>query len=759
MKKQASLVLVLTLSLLVQVFGQRPVSPSASPQQQQADDDDEVVRITTNLVQVDAVVTDGDGKQVTDLRPEEIEILEDGRAQKISNFSYIATQPALANQPAAPIASPSTARVAPPPPLNLRPEQVRRTIALVIDDLGLSFESTAQVRGSLKKFVNEQMEANDLVAIIRTSAGAGALQQFTSDKRLLYAAIERVRWYPMGGGGVSAFAPLERDPTIQFSGNANEKAARLARTSEKAAEEASEERNQLREELFAVGTLGALSFVVRGLRELPGRKSILLFSDGLQLLTKIKSANRRSGENSEGSSQIKDSPSDNVSTNTRVLEALQRLTDQANRSSVVIYTMDARGLQTLSLKAEDNASDSSAERIEQQLFDRRQEFFNTQSGLEYLSRLTGGFAIRDSNDLNKGIRRVLDDQSGYYLIGYRPDEATFNSAGRSKFHRVTVRAKRPGLRVRSRSGFYGVENKETRPGDSNSRESMMVALASPFNSGDLRVRLTSLFGNDQRTGSVMYSMLHIDGRDLTFKETKEGWQTAAIDVAAYTFGSAGDVVNSFNERHTIEVRGDTYNNILHNGLIYTINLPVKKAGAYQLRVAVRDTDSKRVGSASQFIEVPDIARNRLTLSGLVVMGIDPKSKDTANASVGGNGQNTEEEEADAQSSPAVRRLKGGMALRYVYTIYNAQLDGSTRRPRLQTQVRLFRDGKEVYTGKPTPYEMDELPNLTHLRAGGRIQLGKDAPPGEYMLQVIVTDALAKEEYRTVTQWIDFEIVK
>jgi hypothetical protein len=84
---------------------------------------------------------------------------------------------------------------APPlPPTKLHPEDVRRTIALVIDDLGLSFRSTYDVRNALKKFVDQQMQPGDLVAIIRTSGGIGALQQFTADKRQLHAAIERVNW-------------------------------------------------------------------------------------------------------------------------------------------------------------------------------------------------------------------------------------------------------------------------------------------------------------------------------------------------------------------------------------------------------------------------------------------------------------------------------------------------------------------------------------------------------------------------------------
>src|SRR6201999_861396 len=103
---------------------------------------------------------------------------------------------------------PADKNAPPAPPVRLRPDQVQRTMALVVDDLGLSFESAVLVRRALKKFVDEQMQPNDLVAIIRTGSGIGALQQFTSDKRQLYAAVERVKWNGLGRSGVSAVMPF-----------------------------------------------------------------------------------------------------------------------------------------------------------------------------------------------------------------------------------------------------------------------------------------------------------------------------------------------------------------------------------------------------------------------------------------------------------------------------------------------------------------------------------------------------------------------
>jgi VWFA-related protein len=740
MKKQSSLALFLALSLFATALGQNPPS---TPAPQQRGDDDEVVRISTNLVQVDAVVTDKDGKLVTDLKPEEVEIFEDGRPQKVTNFSFVATA-----DPAPPEAAPAApaAKNAPPaPPVRLKPEQVRRTVALVVDDLGLSFESTYHVREALKKFVDKQLQPGDLVAIIRTAGGMGALQQFTSDRRQLYAAIDRVKWYPMGRSGVSAFAPLESDPMARMrteatrTGVSRPGGGEDGGGGEDLAAKQTEELDQFREDLFAVGTLGALNYVIRGMRDLPGRKSVLLMSDGVRIFNR-----------------------DDPTRSTRVLDALRRLTDLANRSSVVVYTMDARGLQTLGLTAADNTSGNTPDQVEKRLADRRSDFFDSQEGLDYISHQTGGFAVRNTNDLPAGIQRVLDDQKGYYLIGYRPDESTFDpSTGRRKFHRITLKFKRPGLKHRTRTGFYGVTDEEARPTRLTREQQLTRAITSPFGTGGIQVRLTSIYVNDAKSGGFVRSLFHISGRDLTFTEEPDGWHKATIDVVAVTFGDNGRVVDEISATHNLRIRGETYERALENGFAYNLTVPVKKPGAYQLRAVLRDAASERIGSASQFIEVPDVKKNRLALSGLIVDGVDPKAlepKPPADpaAAAGAAGEAITQ---DAQANPAVRRFRSGLIMRYAYTIYNAQADKATGRPAVQTQVRLFREGREIFTGKTLPLGPTVQADAKRLQTGGAIQLGANLPPGEYVLQIIVTDPLAKEKYRMATQWIDFEIVK
>jgi hypothetical protein len=92
-------------------------------------------------------------------------------------------------------------------------------------------------------------------------------------------------------------------------------------------------------------------------------------------------------------------------------------------------------------------------------------------------------------------------------------------------------------------------------------------------------------------------------------------------------------------------------------------------------------------------------------------------------------------------------------------IYNARLDKAANRPQLETQLRLFRDGQQVFTGKVNPFDPGQQKDLARIVAGGSLLLGNDLQPGEYALQLIVIDKLAKEESRVGSQWIDFEIVK
>ena len=689
---------------------------------------EDVVKISTNLIQIDVSVTDSKGKVIPGLTAEDFEIYENGQKQKITNFSFVSNEKSVPNEPVKPAqkAQPDI----PVPPSILKPDQIRRTIALVVDDLSLSFESAYQVRRALKKYVDEQMQDGDLVAIIRTGAGIGALQQFTSDKRILYAAIEKVKWNPLGKGNISAFAPIEPTPLEQ----AQAAGADVSDDDLQAEENSTNAREDFRNSIFTTGTLGALKYVVTGMSELPGRKSVILFSDGFRILERDQ---------------------DGFSGGGIVLDFLHQLVDLANRSSIVFYTIDARGLQTLGVTAADNvAASANPQAVQNKISQRSNELFETQSGLTFLAKETGGFAVLNNNDLSGGVQRVLNDQS-YYLIGYQPDSDTFDPAKR-KFNKFEVKVPGKDVKVRYRSGFFNVSynniNIAKAPVDQTPAQQIQTALTSPFAVNGIALHMNALFGNDPAGGSYVRSLLHVSAKDLTFTDGPDGSKKAVFDILAASFGDNGQIVDQIGRSYTLNVKGDGYKKILAEGFVYHFAFPVKKPGAYQYRVAIRDSQGGTVGSASQFIEVPNLKKKRINLSSIVLEDLSPEQWQQLST------QSAKSVSADPMTDTALRRAHLGYVLRYGIEIYNAALDPS-KKPNLTARVRVFREGKLLLDGKPLQVDPVAQNDPSHIGWSGAISLGKGMAAGDYILQIIVTDNLAKEKQKLATQFVQFEVVQ
>ena len=727
MKVLSLCVATFVIAAFTSVTAQQPAPSPAPPAQ------DDVVRVTTNLVQADVIVTDKSGRQITDLRPEDFEVLEDGKRQTLSHFSYIST----ANQPAAKPAEKNSATELPPLPVS--EAQTRRTLAIVVDDLGLSAESIVSVRKALKEFVENQMQPNDLVAIVQTTKASGALQQFTSDKSRLLATIERISWFGAGRGALSPFAPVNTQQEV---------------TSVQGAQILNEVEEE-RASIFAVGTIGTLNLVVRGLRDVTGRKAVLLIAESFRLFT------------TQGR-------------NVRLIESLRQVADQANRSSTVLYTVDASGLNPLNLTAEDKVSGpgytfdpnsfqnpgspptpplrnrgtprrndvaptaasialeeggSSAafKRLDALVAQRDSQNIQNHTVLSFLADQTGGLFTANTNNLSLATERMLQDQSGYYLLAYRPSDPS--TAG-ARFHKLTFKVKRSGVNVRSREGYYTGTSEIA---SAKTREARLSqALISPFAAGAVAVRITPLFFNDRAEGSYLRVLLHLEAKDLTFNEQPNKSQQTVLDIVAVNLGEDGKVVDQFSDTQTLDVKDEAFPGVQKNGLSFVLNVPVKKSGAYQLRVAVRDVATDRIGSAGQFVQVPDITKNHLTLSGIVINGINQ----------GGD--------ALLQAVPSLRRLTHGMVLSYSYTIYNAEVNDG--RPQLETQMFLFREGKQVFAGKLSPFDPGTQTDMKRLRVTGGLRLGPELPVGGYVLQVMVTDKLGNKP-NTAVQTLDFVIVE
>jgi VWFA-related protein len=721
------------VELLPTVKPTPPVSLFPTPVPEKEND---VVKITTTLVQLDVTVTDKKGRVITDIRPDEIEIYENGQKQDISHFTFI-SKPRTPAGPEKDKGKEAKAAI-PVPSRTLRPEQVKRTIALVVDDLTLSFESAARVRRALKKFVDEQMQDGDLVGIIRTGAGMGALQQFTSDKKQLYAAIERVRWNAAGRGGTGTFSNIE--PTGMEKAQAMVGDSFIDDEDVKADKDFRNAADNFRDSVFVTGTLGALKFIVGGMKELPGRKSVVLFSDGFKLINKIE----------EGSSDA-----------SRILDFLKDIIADANRAAVVFYTIDARGLETTGLRATDSPffdilakpgdPDPSRVLTEKSYTDRSSELFETQAGLVFLAKETGGFAMVNQNDLSYGMEKILEDQS-YYLVAYQPDEAKFDAETR-KFNSIEVKVKRDGAQARYRSGFFTTPATSVQSAfNLNPESKLMKALTSPFAVNGIDVKLNALFGHSKKRGYYVYSFLHIDANDLNFKRQSNGEYQTSFDILAISYGDNGLPIEKNNVNATLRVKEETYKKFLDQGFAYSFIFPIKKPGAYQMRVGLVEQGSNKMGSANQFIEIPNLKKEGLTLSGVLLENMTPAQWDRFTS--GGKLDNMVGQ-TDPIEDTSKRRFRRGSVLRFGVELYNSKL--APQQMRINLQARLYHEGSLVYESKETPLNLGLQIYEQQAVFTDAVKLGENLLPGDYIVQVVAMDTLGKK--KIATQFVQFEVIE
>jgi VWFA-related protein len=663
------------------------------------------IRIDVNLVQVDAVVSDVRNRRVADLQASDFELLQDGKPQAITNFSYIADHPAAPTTAArAAAAKPAKGDVPPPPPVP-EPAAVHRTLALVVDELGLAGDNIATVRNTIRKFIDEDMRPDDLVAIVRTGAGMGALQQFTTDKHLLHEALDRIA-FAQGRVGMSSFTPLGSGPRGRGA------AAQI-------------DAAHFRDDTLSVGSLGAIRYVVNEMAGLPGRKSVILFTENIQLIFR-------------------------GSTDQMVAQAVQQLSDAANRAAVVIHAVEPRGLPDFNINAEDNPGRMSARRVSRVPAQREQQMEYSQQGMFALSEATGGLFLHEGNDLTGELRKAADDSDGYYLLGYHPDAATFDDgSGQPKFHKLEVRVKRAGLHVRSRDGFSG------QPGGApltlaHSREAELNgALQSPY-AGTIHPRVTAVFSNMEKTGSFIRALVHFEAADLKWSSEADGSHKAAVDIAAATLDESGLALGHVDATFPLAFNAREYGDAQKKGLVFGLYVPVAKPGPYLVRAALRDPATEGTGAAEQFIEVPDVAGGHLALSGIVVQDAVTQTNVELPKSPAPR--------ADATGGAAGRVFRRGMPLTYSYEIFNAT-GSAGEKPDMEIQSRLFHDGVQVIEHKGALEIPANAPDVRRLIGAGRFAVGANMAPGEYVLQVIVTDKLAKGKFGTVTQSVDFQVVE
>lgn len=696
----------------------------------QTPETDDVVRITTKLVRVDAIVTDKDGKHVTDLSLKDFELYQDGKKQELSGVTYIRTDPAMG-----PVQITNTLKTdknaSPTPSVRLRPNDAGRMIAFVVDD-GNCLSTTVGMRAAregLLKFIREQMMPNDRVAIYQTRAGSSMLQQFTNDKNILLRSAGKVRWYPPTGGcalGDGSFNAAAKDNSFDKLGPNGSSTKQIESDAEKAIRHRNEDRMQ---DAQTVGTLGVLRYVVSGLARVPGRKVLFLLSDGVPVYRQ-----------------------DRITMDS--LSAVKQVTELANRASVVINTVDSRGVYDVGMiEARDEVRTTNEDlgitnRISG---DRYASDRSRQDGLSLIADETGGKFYKNSNDLDSPIRQGLSIEKGYYLLSYEPEDETFKG---KKFNKVEIKVTRPELTVASRSGFMGVTDESLAPKKRQGDSELYEALTAPLANAGLGLSLTAYHVNTGERSDIVRSLVHIDGNDLVFVDDA-GQKKANFDVVAVTLNEKNEVVDEFTRSHTIKVEAAALPMIEKYGLIYSADVTIKKPGNYNFRMAIRDTNSKMIGTTAQPVEISDLQKKDIFVAGLTISLADadgkfiiPQAADAANSV----------SLIQTSTGPAVRKFKQNSIIAYAYTIYNAKLDAASGQPKLTIQLNLYRNGELISEGKPQPADLVKQTDMRRINDHGFLRLNSKVDIGDYTLQLIVKDLLAPQKQSTWTQSTDFEVV-
>ncbi len=704
---------------------------------------DDVVRIKTELVQTDVVVLDKKGQFVDGLRPGDFDLSVDGNAQTVSFFERVTSGSAReASQLDAARGKTTSQPIrvdATPPTTNSR----GRLIFFFLDDIHLGNASLAKAREALTRFVNERMNPEDQVAIVSSSGQIGFLQQLTDNRTVLHAAIKRLN-YKQNLEAYTGKTQISEYMASQIMDNGNRELYAYLLESIKIEQQmgpglrqgdhrlaasysaAPYLKNRLRQingqgRIDTTNTLDALRALMLSSASLPGRKLVFFMSDGFIL------NERKSG----------------------AIEMLERITQAAAGAGAVVYTMDLRGTYFGLGSGVDASTNEYADPSARRVGIIQGEMNASRESLQLIADGTGGRAIFNSNSIDDGIAQAIRETSDYYLLAWRPE----NDEQRNKRSRVKVVVRnRPELTVRLRSNFYDPkalpianekksktnETKETQPKSATSqtlkRETeLLTTLGSLYSRKDLPLAISVGFVNTPASNMGLKVSMQIE-RAAFGSEVEGSAQKSELDVIGAAIDDRG-VISTFKQVLTVPQNPPAEAG--NEPVVWHQQLSVPP-GLYQVRVAVRDRQTGRNGSAMQWIEIPDTSKGDFVLSSLFLgernseQAIEKKE----------NGAHTVMVDVD-------RKFGRASVLRFQTYVYNAMRGANG--PDVWIQAQVLRNNNRVLSTSlamvPVTNDPLRLPYWTEIPLN-------QLPAGNYVLQVSATDRL---KHSSTSQQVSFSI--
>jgi VWFA-related protein len=577
-RKLACLALILLLFCINNITATKAVwqtNPEETPNVQK-------FKVRTDVVEVRAVVTDQKNNIVENLKKDDFELLENNRRQEISFFSFSGVKTAE---------------------LQSVREQLSgipaRSVLLYVDNLHLSFSSLNQVKQALHRFIDERMTGQDMISIIPSHGTLGVAQQFTQDKQLLRYGVEQISLGPIKRS--SYFTPFLASDLIAEWPAAMEVAINILKWEDNIDGDFSMmcniARNRAREILseatfFQRTTLLTLRELTEKMRHLPGQRMIIIFSDGFSLMNGIGGP---------------------------FVEELQSVIGRAVRSGVVIYAIDANGLQAPLIIDASIPAGNSRSLLQWYAEKSRNEELN---GLYTMAVDTGGKMYQNSNDLGKALGQAFDENRSYYVLGYYLQ----SDSDMRKFRNIKVRVRNhPEYTIRAPKGFVPSDTIKAKGDEAEKtpQQRLLQTINAPLPRIDLGVSLLADFMEIDTDNKQVSLTACLDGNKLQYRE-QNPHHALALEIMYVIYDSTGNEVDARSANVEAALTPERLKQAQNNGFVFSQRLTLKP-GVYQARIGVREVDTDRIGTATAWIDVPELARSKLAMSSLMLRDPSPAS--------------------------------------------------------------------------------------------------------------------------------------
>ena len=544
------------------------------PQPQQPQQPPITFRAEVNYVEVDARVFDQQGKFITGLKPEDFQVLEDGKPQKVTAFS-------LVNIPVERVERPLFAsKPIDPDVRNNMQAADGRIYVIMLDDYHTAPLRSQRVKLAARQFIERFVGANDLAAVVHTSGRSDASQEFTTSQSRLLRAVDAFMGRKLNSSTMNMIEDVQRRAGTPFA-------------ADPAADIDDKERG-----FYARNALDAIRNVAQYLGNIRGRrKAIVYFSEGIDY-------------------DINNMFSDQITEAQSVIDATREMIATATRANVAVYAVDPRGL---GAEFQDNAAIQSFP-DDTTLGLGMGSIFNevrlSQDSLRVMGEETGGFAVVNKNSFQDAFQRIVDDNSSYYVMGYYSS----NDRRDGRFRKIEVKlVNRPGLSVRARKGYVAPRGRapETKPTTSNGTSpELKDAIESPLPLTGLPIGMTAaVFKGPAPKGSVVISTF-IAGSMLPFVESG-GMMKNSLEVLAIATDMKGKTFPTDRATVDLNMKPDTAKRVTATGFRVIQSLELEP-GRYNLRVAAREGNTRKAGSVTFDLEVPDFSKAPLTMSDIAL---------------------------------------------------------------------------------------------------------------------------------------------